>query len=150
MTGSTRWIDNIDVTQIFALAASASIIGSAEIPDASKMEIGGALGSDVFNGNHRRRNFELQSRYAAAAQSSSGGGSGSSSQSSSGGGALKTYNATISCPSGVSNTIPVPYRTELCRVAAIDFAKTFSCNLMDQERVMRNCQAACGHPQCLE
>ncbi|GAB4394586.1 MAG: hypothetical protein Tsb0032_21110 [Kiloniellaceae bacterium] len=44
----------------------------------------------------------------------------------------------------------MPYRTEMCRVAAIDFAKTYSCNLMDQERVMRNCQAACGDPQCLQ
>lgn len=150
MVGSTRWIDNIDLGQVFALAASASIIGSAEIPDASKMEIGGALVSDVFNGNGPNALNNLQARYAAAGQSSGGSDGGSSSQSSSGSGPLKTYNATISCPSGASNTIPVPYRTEMCRVAAIDFAKTYSCNLMDQERVMRNCQAACGDPQCLQ
>lgn len=149
MTGSTRWIDNIDLGQVFALAASASIIGSAEIPDASKMEIGGALVSDVFNGNGPNALNNLQSRYAAATQSSSNSGGGSS-QSSSGSGALNTYNATINCPSGTTASIPVPYRTEMCRVAAVDFAKTFACNLMDQERVMRNCQAACGDPQCLQ
>lgn len=152
MVGSTHWYDNVDLTQIFALAASASVIGSAEIPDASKMEIGGALVSDVFNGTGPNALNNLQARYAAAAQSSQSNSSGGGvSQSSSGGGPLKTYNATFTCPeTGRQANIPVPYRTEICRVAAIDFAKTFACNKMDQERVMRNCQAACGDPQCLQ
>ncbi|MGD1876431.1 MAG: hypothetical protein ACFB13_02900 [Kiloniellaceae bacterium] len=152
MTGSTRWVDNVDLTQIFAIAAGSTFIATADIPSVSQMEIGGALVSDVFNGNGPNALNNLQARYAAAAQSSqSGSSSGGASQSSSGGGPLKTYNAVFTCPeTGRQANIPVPYRTEMCRVAAIDFAKTYACNLMDQERVMRNCQAACGDPQCLQ
>ncbi len=150
MVGSTRWVDNIDLAQIFAIGAASTVIATADIPSAAQTEIGGALVSDVFNGNGPSALANLQARYAAAQSSGSSGG-GSSSQSSSGGSPLKTYNATFTCPeTGRQANIPVPYRTEMCRVAAIDFAKTYACNLMDQERVMRNCQAACGDPQCLQ
>jgi hypothetical protein len=150
-TGSTRWVDNVDLGQIFALGAASTVIATADIPSVAQMEIGGALVSDVFNGTGPNALNNLQARYAAAAQSSQSGSSSGGSQSSSGGGPLKTYNATFTCPeTGRQANIPVPYRTEICRVAAIDFAKTFACNKMDQERVMRNCQAACGDPQCLQ
>lgn len=151
-TGSTRWVDNVDLGQIFALGAASTVIATADIPSVAQMEIGGALVSDVFNGTGPNALNNLQARYAAAARSSaSSSGSSGGSQSSSGGTPLKTYNATFTCPeTGRQANIPVPYRTEICRVAAIDFAKTFACNKMDQERVMRNCQAACGDPQCLQ
>jgi len=66
-------------------------------------------------------------------------------------GALKQDRYSFSCPMGGSHTISVPYKTQACGTAAKDFARTYACNLIDDfAKVQRQCQQACGHPQCAE
>ncbi|WP_417810350.1 hypothetical protein [Thalassospira alkalitolerans] len=144
-----------DFGQVFALAAGSALIGSSSIADVQKLEIGGAFAADVLgntggtNMGAVQQNYQMQlqnnqSQNAAPALSAGtavGAGAG---------GGLQSYAATIKCDSGTTSQINVPYRTESCRVAAVDFATTYACNKLDQERVIRNCQSACGHPQCLE
>jgi hypothetical protein len=66
------------------------------------------------------------------------------------GSGLTTEQVAITCPSGVSSTVPITYRTRACFEAARQFAVTYACNRLDQARVMQNCTNACGHPQCLQ
>jgi len=146
--------DGLDFGQVFALAAGTAVIGSSNISDMSKVEIGGAFAADVLGGGGNSGNLQsLQQNYQLQQQNGQTGGvaqvaAGTGMQA---GGGLKTYKATITCEqTGVTSQIDVPYRTEQCRIAAVDFATTYSCNKLDQERVTRNCQSACGHPQCLE
>ncbi|RCK33839.1 hypothetical protein TH19_16660 [Thalassospira profundimaris] len=156
------WVDAVgsdfDFGKVIALTAGAVAIGSADIDATSMAEIGGAFASDILGetGGSNMRN--LQSAYNSRLSnlslpaSNNVGGTGSSTGTSTvAGEKLKEFDTTITCPdTGVTSDITIPYRTEACRVAALDFAKTFSCNKTDQDRVVQNCQSACGHPQCLE
>ncbi len=142
----------INMGQIFAIAAGAAVIGASDISEAAKIEVAGALTADVIGNTGGTNMASLQSSFAQRAQSVSSGNTGNTSSSSSAGGnGITVEQVPISCPdTGVSNTIPVPYRTQICRRAAIDFATTYACNKLDQERVARNCEAACGNSQCLQ
>ena len=142
----------INMGQIFAIAAGAAVIGASDISEAAKIEVAGALTADVIGNTGGTNMASLQSSFAQRAQSVSSGNSGNASSSSStGGDGITVEHVQISCPdTGVSNMIPVPYRTKICRRAAIDFATTYACNKLDQERVTRNCKAACGNSQCLQ
>lgn len=143
----------INMGQIFAIAAGAAVIGASDISEAAKIEVAGALTADVIGNTGGTNMASLQSSFAQRAQSVSSGNSGnaSSAGSNTGGSGITVEQVAISCPdTGVSQTIPVPYRTQICRRAAIDFATTYACNKLDQERVTRNCKAACGNSQCLQ
>ncbi|CAM3296547.1 hypothetical protein [Thalassospira profundimaris] len=149
---------DFDFGQMIALTAGAVAIGSADIDATSMAEIGGAFAADVLGDTGGSNMQSLQSAYNSrlANIQSSGTGSGGTDGSSGGtsaaaGEKLNEFDTTITCPdTGVTSDITIPYRTEACRVAALDFAKTFSCNKTDQDRVIQNCQSACGHPQCLQ
>ncbi|MCC9623112.1 hypothetical protein LPB41_15580 [Thalassospira sp. MA62] len=139
----------LDGGQLLALAAGAVMITTSDIDPSAMAEIGGAFSSDVLGdtGGTNMQNLRGNLQSQLNSQNASSNGSSASATST----PLNIYKAHISCPdTGVTATIDVPYRTEACRVAAVDFAKTFSCNMTDQERVMQNCQQACGHPQCLQ
>ncbi|WP_133125824.1 hypothetical protein [Thalassospira marina] len=148
--------DDFDFGQLFAVAAGAAIIGGADIPDAAKVDIGTAFMADVMSDTGTTNMQSLQNTYQQQLQRNNNvpavaGTAQQASATAKPAGGLKTYNAKITCEdTGVTNTIPVPYRTEACRIAAIDFAQTFACNKLDQDRVTRNCQSACGDPQCLQ
>ncbi|MBM6550165.1 hypothetical protein [Marinomonas ostreistagni] len=133
--------NELDWGQVFALTAGATIIGTAELDSNTKAAMSQAYLADFISGDGTQNMRQLQQAKQINADQ----------QSTQGGSPLKEYQANIQCPdTGVSTTITVPYRTEACRVAAVDFATTYSCNKLDQERVMSNCQSACGHPQCLQ
>ncbi|WP_412558102.1 hypothetical protein [Thalassospira sp. MIT1370] len=149
---------DFDFGKIIALTAGAVAIGSADIDATSMAEIGGAFAMDVLGDTGGSNMQNLQSAYNSRLSnlsqpiSNNSGSTGSSTGTSTvAGEKLNEFDTTITCPdTGVTSDITIPYRTEACRVAALDFAKTFSCNKTDQERVVQNCQRACGHPQCLE
>ncbi|RCK43882.1 hypothetical protein TH25_20805 [Thalassospira profundimaris] len=149
--------DDFDFGQLFVAATGAAIIGGADIPDAAKLDIGTAFIADVMGDTGGTNMQSLQNTYQQQKPKGNGtlGAAGTTTNVAGTGdkpaGDLNTYNAQITCEqTGITRTIPVPYRTEACRIAAIDFAQTFACNKLDQERVTRNCQSACGHPQCLQ
>lgn len=147
--------ENIDPGKIIALTAGAMAIGASGADTNTMVDVGSAFAADVIGDTGGTNLQNLQSAYNArnANAQSSGTGNGET-----GNGTnatpvtkLNEFNTTITCPdTGVTSDITIPYRTEACRVAAIDFAKTFSCNLTDQDRVTQNCQTACGDPRCLE
>lgn len=61
----------------------------------------------------------------------------------------ETY--TVRCPSGVSNSIPLSFRTQQCRSAMINLATVYSCNDFERfEAAHATCQASCGSPNCLQ
>lgn len=142
----------INMGQIFAIAAGAAVIGVSDISEAAKIQVAGALTADVIGNTGGTNLTSLQSSFAQRAQSvSSGNASNSLSSSSTGGNGINVEDIPITCPeTGVTTLIPVPWRTTICRRAAIDFATTYACNKLDQERVTRNCKAACGNSQCLQ
>ncbi|WP_100637527.1 ankyrin repeat domain-containing protein [Marinomonas sp. ef1] len=64
---------------------------------------------------------------------------------------FQTETYRVSCPSGVSNDIPLRYKTQQCRTAMIDFAKAYSCNDYQRfEQVHAACDQACGSVNCLQ
>lgn len=126
---------------------------------------GGGLDDNLFAGgmnfNAPGLNGILQGAMGAAAGGSAPGIAGSGSGSStarvaSGGaaatpGALKQDRYSFSCPMGGSHTITVPYKTQACGAAAKNFARVYACNLIDDfSSAQRQCQQACGSPQCAE
>ncbi|VUD69288.1 hypothetical protein TDB9533_04655 [Thalassocella blandensis] len=145
-----------DWGKAIALTAGAAVIGSADIDTASMVEIGGAFASDIINETGGTNMQGLQNAYQSRLNSTQTSSDPSSPSGQSNGQSedspkLNEFDTTITCPdTGVTTDITIPYRTEACRVAALDFAKTFACNQTDQDRVTSNCQSACGHPQCLQ
>lgn len=64
---------------------------------------------------------------------------------------FQTETYRVNCPSGVSNDIPLRYKTQQCRTAMIDFAKAYSCNDYQRfEQVHAACDQACGSVNCLQ
>lgn len=141
--------------QMLALGLGAAILGAADIPSADMLEIGSAMASDVLSGGETNALQQMvlsqQSSLAAAAGASASGytypGGGDATAVS-----TQSDQVTITCPqSGLTSTIPLSYKTQICRSAMIDFAKVYACNMIDDmARVGAACQSACGHPQCLE
>jgi hypothetical protein len=143
----------LSFAQILALGLGAAMIGSVDIPAADALQIGTAFATDVLSGGETSAlNQFIATQHSAAAASAgarasgigvTGGRSATAS--------YKNDQVTISCPSGVSSTIPISYRTSACRNAMITFAKVYSCNLIDDmASAGQACQSACGDPQCRE
>ncbi|MDG1438198.1 MAG: hypothetical protein P8P98_04420 [Emcibacteraceae bacterium] len=43
------------------------------------------------------------------------------------------------------------YKVDACYTAAVDYAKAYSCNKMDNfQQVTSNCVVSCGHPNCVD
>ncbi|MDX6751568.1 hypothetical protein SH611_17320 [Geminicoccaceae bacterium 1502E] len=139
--------------QVLALGLGGLALVAADIPAVDAVEIGGALASDVLSGGQTSAlaGVAAQKRQAAA----SGGQKAGAARS---GGAVTDPNAAyrretvrISCPSGVSNSIPLSYRTQQCKSAMIFFAETYACNRIDDmQRATARCTSACGNAQCRE
>jgi len=137
------------VNQVMAFALGAATISVADVPSAAKVQIAGALAADTLGGGGGTNLASMQKSFAKRAKSARQS-TNSSATSSSAGGGIKVDQVQITCPHSGPHTIPVPYRTQQCRRAAIDFATTFVCNRMDQNRVIRNCKTACSNHQCLQ
>jgi hypothetical protein len=141
---------DVDFTKIFAIAAGAAMLSVSDIPSENAIEIGTALTLDVINDTGGSNLTSLQNHYASQLQTTPANNSSEAVQQAATADGLKYYDHSLRCESGTQATITIPYRTDQCRKAAIDFAETYSCNKLDQQRVMVNCQKVCGHPQCLE
>lgn len=143
-----------DLGQVIAFSMGAGIIAAADVPSAAKLQIGTALMQDTLGGGGGSNLAALQQSFSAHANQTTGGTTGSSTPSTSAtasaGNGLKTEQVTITCPSGVSNVVPITYRTNACFTAAERFAKTYACNKLDHSARMKSCIDACGHPQCLQ
>lgn len=65
--------------------------------------------------------------------------------------APQTDNFTFTCPMGGTYTIPISYKKASCGNAMKAFAKTYSCNLIDDfAKAGQQCLQACGNNQCAE
>ena len=68
-----------------------------------------------------------------------------------GGDGYMTDSVTHKCPSGSTGSIPLKFKTQVCRSAMVEFSRAYACNDFNQfQRVQQQCQQACGHPQCLQ
>lgn len=134
--------------QLLALGLGAAAMSMADIPSADAAQIGGAFVTDVLSGGQTSALEQMTKRPTV------GGSPSASADGMPSGTATATYRndqVTITCPSGVSSTIPISYKTEQCRSAMVNFAKVYSCNLIDDfNSAAAQCQSACGHPQCQE
>jgi hypothetical protein len=141
----------ISFAQILALGLGAVAVGSADIPASDALQIGTAFATDVLSGGQTSALNQFianqQSASAAIAGSrASGIGKPNTTMATV---AYQNDQVTIACPSGASNVIPLSYKTSACRAAMIDFAKVYSCNMIDDfSRVGAACQSACGDAQC--
>ncbi len=134
--------------QMLAAAGMVAVTGAAigsGMDSAAAAQIGGAGLADIFsNGqNNALGNTAgtLQNR-STAAQSPQQQSVGSTA-------GPQTESYALQCPSGVTNTIPLSYRTQQCRSAMIAYAQAYACNDFNSfESVQTNCQAACGSPSC--
>jgi hypothetical protein len=141
----------LSFAQVLALGLGAAVIGSAEIPSADALQIGTAFATDVLSGGQTNAlNSMIAGQQSASAALAGARASGIGMPSV--GGATASYqndSVTITCPSGVSSSIPISYKTTACRSAMISFAKVYSCNLIDDmASAGQACQSACGDPQC--
>lgn len=146
--------------QVLALGLGAAALGAADIPSADALQIGSAFATDVLSGgetnalNQMIVNQQSASAAAAGANASGLGLGAAGMETPAADPATATYKndqVTVSCPSGVSSTIPLSYKTEACRSAMISFAKVYACNMIDDfSAASASCQSACGDPQCRE
>lgn len=141
---------NTDFSQIFAIAAGAAMLSVADIPAENAIEIGTAMSLDIINETGGSNLANLQQHYASQPQASPPNSNNSAANSITSNGGIKYYEHLVKCDSGTQSTISIPYRTDECRRAAIQFTETYACNKLDQQRVMDNCFNACGHQQCLQ
>lgn len=137
--------------QVLALGLGAAVIGSADIPSTDAVEIGGALVTDILSkgqSNALGGVVESRSRQSSTSQT----GSPTSSTAAAGGsGGYTKETVTLSCPSGVSNSVPLQYRTRACRNAMIVYWKAYACNQLGNiARATQQCKSACGNAQCRE
>lgn len=136
--------------QVLALGLGAAALSQANLSGSDTARIGSAFAADVLTGGK-----------AGALSSVASEPKGSSSQGAYHPAVTKenaekvataratTESVTVTCPSGVSSKIPISYRTSACRAAMVEFARVYSCNLIDNfASAQAACQAACGHPQC--
>ncbi|WP_162917701.1 hypothetical protein [Dongia deserti] len=128
------------------MGLGAAGIAAADIPAADALQIGAALATDVLGGGQT----SALDQYRAAQQPPTPAGAVTATRSAT----AESYQqdqVTITCPSGVSSTIPLSYKTQACREAMITFAKVYSCNMIDDMNAAASaCQGACGNPQCRE
>ncbi|KAA0679639.1 hypothetical protein DS837_25620 [Azospirillum brasilense] len=130
--------------QVLALGLGAFALSQADIPAVKAVDIGGAFAADVLSGgrtnalSRRTEPPRTASAKPAAGPSASVDGH-------------RQDSVSITCPTGVSASIPLSYKTQACRSAMIDFARAYSCNLIDDfATVTRQCASACGNNQCRE
>lgn len=65
--------------------------------------------------------------------------------------AARSENYSFTCPTGQNYSIPVSYKNASCGAAMKNFARVFSCNLInDMGSAQSRCQQACGNAQCAE
>ena len=134
--------------QVLALGLGAAALSQANIPSADAAQIGGAFAADVLSGGKANalNRMSADANGIRASAAASGGAQGSAPKAS-----YTQEQVSVSCPSGVSSSIPISYRTRSCRDAMVDYAKVYSCNLIDDfSRVARQCKSACGDSQCRE
>jgi hypothetical protein len=138
--------------QILALGLGGMALAAADIPAADMAQIGGAFAADVLSGGQTGALEGVITRQQTAAAQT--GTAGDAAGAGTGAGAATGYTSeqvTVSCPSGVTSTIPISYRTRQCRAAMIEFAEAYSCNAIDDfARVSQSCRSACGNAQCRE
>lgn len=127
--------------QALALGLGAAALTQADIPSADAVEIGGAFAADVLSGGQT----DALGSVAAPRQPATGNDGTATTDN------HRQETVTVSCPSGISSGIPISYRTQACRSAMIDFARVYSCNMIDDfDRVAQQCRSACGDAQCRE
>lgn len=136
---------DFDFGQVFALAAGMALVASAEIPDAARLELGSAYVADVL-GNTGGSNIR-----GAAASAAERGRPAAAAPSSPAAGGMRYESYTFSCAHGGTYTIDVPYREAAKLGVKKDFAKTMSCNEIDNwSAVQDRCQSAFGNRTCEE
>lgn len=141
--------------QMLALGLGAAVIGAADIPSVDALQIGSAFATDVLSGGETNAlNSMIVNQQSAAAAQAGATVSGMGNGTNNAGAASASYQSdqvTVTCPSGVSSTIPLSYKTQACRSAMITFAKVYACNMIDDfSSASASCQSACGNPQCRE
>lgn len=137
--------------QVLALGLGAVAMSQADIPSVDAIGIGGAFVTDVLTGGR-------SDALGRVVEQQRGGTEGMSSDTAAGRPSVAAtaadYNqehVTISCPSGVSNSIPISYRTQACRSAMINYAQVYACNMIDNfASAAQQCKNACGNAQCRE
>lgn len=139
-----------DWTKFSALAVGGLIGGMAGLDPAKQVELVGAMLADSATGQEGASNTLATAGRLASAQNrnqSSQGAASTVAQPP----ARKTYSLQHTCPSGTKLDVMVPYRTEACRTAAVEFAKVMACNEAGSfSRVQRQCTQACGNQNCTE
>lgn len=136
--------------QILALGLGGMALAAADIPASDMAEIGGAFAADVLSGGQAGALEGVIARQQTAAATGTAGVPGTDVSTGTGAG-YTSEQVTVSCPSGVTSSIPISYKTQQCRAAMIDFAQAYSCNAIDDfARVSQSCRTACGNAQCRE
>lgn len=136
--------------QVLALGLGGLALSQADIPATDMVEIGGAFAGDVLSGG-RTNALAGVVQQKRAAGSMAAGVAGSSAAPGSAAGGYSSEQVAVDCPSGVSSTIPISYRTQQCRSAMIEFARVYACNLIDDMgAAAQHCRSACGNVQCRE
>ncbi|MCW4629484.1 hypothetical protein [Marinomonas rhodophyticola] len=134
----------IAITGLTAVGAAASNTG---VDSSSVVDIVGSGIADIMTDGRAGGIQQAQQRQQAQANTATQNNTVPSITSAS----FQTESYRVSCPSGVSNDIPLRYKTQQCRTAMIDFATAYSCNDYQRfEQVHTACDQACGSVNCLQ
>ncbi|MGB3390235.1 MAG: hypothetical protein WBA88_19880 [Pseudaminobacter sp.] len=135
--------------QILALGLGAGVLSQANMSGADAATIGSAFVADVLTDGKAGALRSVTETPRAPAQYHPAVTQANAAKTATA--AANSESVTVSCPSGASSTIPIRYKTQSCRSAMIEFARVYSCNLIDDfAAVGQRCKSACGHPQCLQ
>jgi hypothetical protein len=137
------------MNQVMAFAIGAATLSVADVPAAAKLQMGTAFAKDTL-GNGGGANMAALKQSFASHGKSSGKATHSGGSTKPVKGGITVEQVVINCPHSGPYTIPVPYRTQVCRGAAINFATTYVCNRRDQPQAIERCRRECGQRQCLQ
>ncbi|MBO6562103.1 MAG: hypothetical protein JJ959_16280 [Nisaea sp.] len=135
--------------QLLALGLGAGGLAFADIPTGDMIQIGSAFASDVLSKGQTTQLNDLVASKRPGPAATTTANAGQTPTPAAGG--YTTEKVRITCASGVSNTVPLTFKTRTCRNAMENYARVYACNLIDDmQAAAQRCKQACGHIQCAE
>ncbi|MBP5856003.1 hypothetical protein KAJ83_03215 [Marivibrio halodurans] len=118
-------------------------------PSSTVAPDGGVTGfSSILTGDSSALDAGMAARGTNGGTSSTTGGAGMQAASAS---PRQSTQYSFTCPSGMSSTVTITYKTSACLSAKQAMTRVYSCNLVDDfASIASQCSSACGSPQCSE
>lgn len=149
--GSFVGDDNFDIGQLLALGGGAALIGMADIPDAAKLQLGGAYAADVMAGGNGSMTTVAGAAIASSMASQNASSAALPATQTSSQAEMRHESYSFTCDHGGSHTINVPYLDAALVSYKKAYAKAMACNEIDNmATAISDCERVFGNRMCAE